>query len=184
MIDLHFDKTPNCWKIAIMLEEVGAKYRVINYDILAGDHLTAAFRVINPNHKLPAIVDDAPADGGAPITVAESAAILIYLADKHGMFLPQQARDRAPVLQWLAWQIAGLGPMKCLIAISNSPKHPLASYPWQRCKRNARSIERSATICFFVDRDKQYERACIECFGSSGLSVGKNRAFITPRCLF
>src|ERR1700733_8720004 len=111
MIDLHFDKTPNCWKIAILLEEVGAAYKVVNYDMLAGDHLTAAFGAINPNHKLPAIVDHQPADGGTPITVAESAAILIYLADKHQAFLPRQPRERAPVLQWLAWQISGLGPM-------------------------------------------------------------------------
>jgi GST-like protein len=111
MIDLHFDKTPNCWKIAILLEEVGAAYKVVNYDMLAGDHLTAAFGAINPNHKLPAIVDHQPADGGTPITVAESAAILIYLADKHQAFLPRQPRERAPVLQWLAWQVSGLGPM-------------------------------------------------------------------------
>jgi GST-like protein len=111
MIDLHFDKTPNCWKIAILLEEVGAAYRVIKYDMLAGDHLTAAYHLINPNHKLPAIVDHAPTDGDGPITVAETAAILIYLADKHDAFLPKAARARAPVVQWLAWQVAGLGPM-------------------------------------------------------------------------
>lgn len=111
MIDLYFDRTPNCWKIAIMLEEVGAPYRVVPYDLFAGDHLTAAFGAINPNHKLPAIVDHGPADGGAPITLAETAAILLYLGDKHGAFLPRDARARAPVLQWLAWQVAGLGPM-------------------------------------------------------------------------
>lgn len=111
MLDLHFDKTPNCWKIAIMLEEVGAAYNVIHYEILKGEHLTPAYGAINPNHKLPAIVDHEPHDGGEPIKVAESAAILIYLAEKHGALLPARARERAPVLQWLAWQVAGLGPM-------------------------------------------------------------------------
>lgn len=111
MLDLHFDRTPNCWKIAIMLEEVGAAYRVVNYDMLKGEHLTPAYGEINPNHKLPAIVDHDPLDGAGPITVAESAAILIYLADKHRTLLPENARQRAPVLQWLIWQVAGLGPM-------------------------------------------------------------------------
>lgn len=111
MIDLHFDRTPNCWKIAIMLEEVGAAYNVVKYDIFAGEHLAAAFHSINPNHKLPAVVDHAPADGGAPIPIAETGAILIYLADKYGSFLPNNPRERAAVLQWLVWQVAGLGPM-------------------------------------------------------------------------
>lgn len=111
MIDLHFDRTPNCWKIAIMLEEIGASYRVVEYDMLAGDHLTPAYRAINPNHKLPALVDHAPEDGGDPIIVAETGAMLIYLADKHGVFLPREPRKRTPVLQWLTWQVAGLGPM-------------------------------------------------------------------------
>jgi GSH-dependent disulfide-bond oxidoreductase len=111
LLDLHFDKTPNCWKVAIMLEEVGAAYKVINYEILRGDHLTPAYGEINPNHKLPAIVDHEPQGGGEPIKVAESAAILIYLAEKHRALLPGRARERAAVLQWLAWQVAGLGPM-------------------------------------------------------------------------
>lgn len=111
MIDLHFDRTPNCWKIAIMLEEIGAAYNVIEYDMLAGEHLTQAYHAININHKLPAIVDHAPQDGGASIAIAETGAILIYLAEKSGCFLPADARRRAPILQWLAWQISGLGPM-------------------------------------------------------------------------
>ena len=111
MIDLHFDRTPNCWKIAIMLEEVGTAYKVLKYDLLAGDHLSTEYHGINPNHKLPAIVDHAPTDGGAPIVIAETGAILIYLAEKYDALLPRQPRNRAPVLQWLAWQISGLGPM-------------------------------------------------------------------------
>lgn len=111
MIDLHFSATPNGQKIAIMLEECGFEYRVIPYDIFAGDQLTPEFGMINPNHKLPAMVDHSPAGGGDPITVFESGAILQYLAEKRGAFLPQSGAERARVLSWLTWQVAGLGPM-------------------------------------------------------------------------
>ncbi|WP_188761614.1 glutathione S-transferase N-terminal domain-containing protein [Sandarakinorhabdus glacialis] len=104
MIDLHYCATPNGQKIAIMLEETGLAYRVIPYDIFDGDQLTAAFGRINPNHKLPAIVD-----GG--VAVFESGAILQYLAEKAGQFLPVSGSARASVLSWLTWQVAGLGPM-------------------------------------------------------------------------
>ncbi|WP_432770195.1 MAG: thiol:disulfide oxidoreductase [Sphingopyxis sp.] len=111
MIDLHYSATPNGQKIAIMLEEIGAPHRVIPYDIFEGDQLSAAFGRINPNHKLPAIVDRAPADGGDPVTVFESGAILQYLAEKSGRFLPAAGAPRAATLSWLTWQVAGLGPM-------------------------------------------------------------------------
>lgn len=111
MIDLHYSATPNGQKIAIMLEEIGASYRVIPYDIFNGDQLTAAFGRINPNHKLPAIVDHSPAEGGDPITVFESGAILQYLAERGGQFLPRSGAARAATLSWLTWQVAGLGPM-------------------------------------------------------------------------
>lgn len=111
MIDLHYSATPNGQKIAIMLEEIGAPHRVIPYDIFEGDQLSAAFGRINPNHKLPAIVDRAPADGGDPVTVFESGAILQYLAEKSGRFLPAAGAARAATLSWLTWQVAGLGPM-------------------------------------------------------------------------
>lgn len=111
MIDLHYSATPNGQKIAIMLEEIGADYRVIPYDIFNGDQLTPAFGRINPNHKLPAIVDHDPSDGAAPVTVFESGAILQYLAEKSGRFLPASGAARATTLSWLTWQVAGLGPM-------------------------------------------------------------------------
>ena len=95
MIDLHYSATPNGQKIAIMLEEIGEAYRVIPYDIFNGDQLTEAFGRINPNHKLPAIVDHDPAEGDAPITVFESGAILQYLAEKSGRFLPAAGAARA-----------------------------------------------------------------------------------------
>ncbi|PKP88353.1 MAG: thiol:disulfide oxidoreductase [Alphaproteobacteria bacterium HGW-Alphaproteobacteria-17] len=111
MIDLHYSATPNGQKIAIMLEEIGAPHRVIPYDIFNGDQLTAEFGRINPNHKLPAIVDYAPPEGGDPVTVFESGAILQYLAERSGRFLPRSDAARAATLSWLTWQVAGLGPM-------------------------------------------------------------------------
>jgi GST-like protein len=111
MIDLHFVGTSNGRKIAIMLEEIGLDYRVIEYPLYAGHHLTPAFGRLNPNHKLPVIVDHAPADGGEPLTVFETGAILQYLAEKSGQLLPIDLRRRMLALQWLTWQVAGLGPM-------------------------------------------------------------------------
>ena len=111
MIDLHYVRTSNGLKIAIMLEEIGLEYRVIDYDIFAGDHLTADFKAINPNHKLPAIVDQAPGDHPSPFPVFETGAILLYLAEKSGRLLATSMRDRMAALQWVAWQISGLGPM-------------------------------------------------------------------------
>ena len=111
MIDLHYVATANGMKVAIMLQEAELEYQVINYDLFAGSHLTAQFKRINPNNKLPAIVDHDPVDGGAPLPVFESGAILLYLAEKTGRFLPADPRGRAVALQWLFWQMAGLGPM-------------------------------------------------------------------------
>jgi GST-like protein len=111
MIDLHFTPTPNGQKISIALEETGLPYRLINYDIFEGDHLTAEFGRINPNHKLPAIVDHDPPFGGGPHAVFESGAILQYIAEKTGQLLPWDPRQRSVALQWLTWQVAGLGPM-------------------------------------------------------------------------
>lgn len=111
MIDLHFSATPNGQKISIALEEMALPYRLIPYDIFEGDHLTPEFDRINPNHKLPAIVDHDPPFGGGPHAVFESGAILQYLAEKTGMLLPADPRARSVALQWLTWQVAGLGPM-------------------------------------------------------------------------
>ena len=111
MIELHYSATPNGQKIALALLELGLPYRVVAYDIFEGDHLTPAFGRINPNHKLPAIVDLDPADGGGPFAVFESGAILQYLAEKTGRLLPTDLRRRSLAIQWLTWQMAGLGPM-------------------------------------------------------------------------
>lgn len=111
MIDLHYVATANGLKVAIMIAELGLPCRVINYDLFGGQHLTPAFRRINPNNKLPAIVDHDPADGGEPFAVFESGAILLYLAEKTGKLIPADPRGRSLVQQWLIWQMAGLGPM-------------------------------------------------------------------------
>jgi GST-like protein len=111
MIDVHFVPTPNGHKVSIMLEEVGLPYRLIPYDMLGGAHLTPEFRRINPNGRLPAIVDHDPVGGGAPLPVFESGAILLYLSEKTGQLTPADPRRRAVAQQWLMWQMAGLGPM-------------------------------------------------------------------------
>jgi GST-like protein len=111
MIDLHYAPTPNGWKISIMLEELGIPYTVFPVDIRAGDQFKPDFLAISPNNRIPAIVDCAPADGGAPFSVFETGAILIYLADKTGRFFPRDMRGRSNVTQWLMWQMSGLGPM-------------------------------------------------------------------------
>lgn len=111
MIDLHTVATPNGHKVSIMLEEVELPYRVIPYDIFKGEQFTPAFLALNPNNKLPVIVDHDPLGGGPPFAVFESGAILAYLADKTGKLWPDTPRERHTVLQWLMFQMAGVGPM-------------------------------------------------------------------------
>ena len=111
MIEVHMVPTPNGYKVTIMLEEIGMPYRMIPYNILAGDQFRPEFLAINPNNKLPAIVDLDPPDGGAPYPVFESGAILAYLADISGQLWPRELRARHDAMQWLMFQMAGLGPM-------------------------------------------------------------------------
>ncbi len=110
MIDLYTWPTPNGHKVHIMLEETGLAYRVIPVDIGRGDQFDPAFLTISPNNKMPAMVDhDGP--GGGPISIFESGAMLIYMAEKTGSFMPADARDRTLVMQWLMFQMGGIGPM-------------------------------------------------------------------------
>lgn len=111
MIDLYYWTTPNGHKITIFLEETGLDYRLLPVHIGKGEQFAADFLKIAPNNRIPAIVDQAPVDGGEPLALFESGAILEYLADKSGRFLPREARPRFQVLQWLYWQMGGLGPM-------------------------------------------------------------------------
>jgi GST-like protein len=111
MIDLYYWPTPNGHKVTLFLEEAGLPYTIKPVDIGKGAQFEPAFLAISPNNKMPAIVDHAPADGGAPISVFESGAILWYLAEKTGRFLPADVRGRTTVSEWLFWQMGGLGPM-------------------------------------------------------------------------
>jgi GST-like protein len=111
MIDLYYWPTPNGHKITIFLEEAGLPYAIKAVNIGKGEQFDPEFLKIAPNNRMPGIVDHDPADGGAAISVFESGAILEYLADKTGKFLPTAARGRFEVLQWLYWQMGGLGPM-------------------------------------------------------------------------
>lgn len=111
MIALHYWPTPNGWKVAILLEELEVPYRVVPVNIGRGEQFAPDFLAISPNNRIPAIVDEEPADGGPPLSVFESGAILRYLADKFGRFLPTGLRERVEVEQWLFWQVGGLGPM-------------------------------------------------------------------------
>jgi GST-like protein len=111
MIDLYYWTTPNGHKITLFLEEAGLDYAIKPVNIGKGDQFAPDFLRISPNNRIPAIVDHAPADGGKPISVFESGAILLYLAGKTGKFLPKDLRGQVQALEWLMWQMGGLGPM-------------------------------------------------------------------------
>lgn len=111
MIDFYSWPTPNGLKVSILLEEAQIEHRVHPVNIGKGEQFTPEFLAIAPNNRIPAILDDAPDGGGAPVTLFESGAILLYLAEKSGQFIPDDVRGLAQVLQWLFWQMGGLGPM-------------------------------------------------------------------------
>jgi GST-like protein len=113
MIDVHYWPTPNGHKVTIFLEEAGLEYKIVPVNIGKGEQFTPGFLKISPNNRMPAIVDHKPKGGGAPISVFESGAILIYLGEKTGKFLPpiEKTRERVQALEWLMWQMGGLGPM-------------------------------------------------------------------------
>ena len=125
MIDLYYAPTPNGWKISIMLEEAEMEYKVIPVNLGAGDQFKPEFLKISPNNRMPVIVDsDGP--GGEEISVFESGAILMYLGEKSGKFFPQSAKERIRVLEWLFWQIGGLGPMAGQVShfVNYAPNFP------------------------------------------------------------
>jgi GSH-dependent disulfide-bond oxidoreductase len=111
MIDLHYWTTPNGHKITIFLEETGLPYKIIPVNIGKGEQFKREFLAVSPNNRIPAIVDHEPPGGGKPIAVFESGAILVYLAEKTGKFLPRDLRARTQAMEWLFWQMGNLGPM-------------------------------------------------------------------------
>jgi GSH-dependent disulfide-bond oxidoreductase len=111
MIELYYWPTPNGHKITMFLEETALPYQITPINIGKGDQFKPEFLAFSPNNRMPAIIDQKPTDGGKPVTVFESGAILIYLAEKTGQFMPTDLRKRFDVLQWLMWQMGGLGPM-------------------------------------------------------------------------
>ena len=128
MIDFHYWPTPNGWKVSIMLEETGLPYRTIPVDIRRGEQRWPEFLAISPNGRMPAIVDhDA---GGGPLSVFESGAILLYLADKAGRFAPTAPRERTALMEWLFWQVGNLGPMAG--QLSHFRNYALGEHPYSR----------------------------------------------------
>ncbi len=111
MIELYFWTTPNGYKPLLFLEEAGVPYEIRPVNISKGEQFEPEFLKISPNNRIPAIIDHDPEDGGAPLAQFESGAILQYLGEKTGRFIPKDARGRAEVLQWLNWQMGGIGPM-------------------------------------------------------------------------
>ena len=111
MIDLYFWTTPNGYKPMLFVEETGMPYTIVPVNIGKGEQFEPEFLKISPNNRIPAIVDHRPADGGTAVSVFESGAILLYLAEKTGRFLPADVAGRTETLQWLFWQMGGLGPM-------------------------------------------------------------------------
>ena len=111
MIDLQYWTTPNGHKITIFLEETGLPYKIFPVNIGKGEQFKREFLTVSPNNRIPAMVDHDPPGGGAPITMFESGAILLYLADKTKRFIAQDLRGRTETIQWLFWQMANLGPM-------------------------------------------------------------------------
>ncbi len=111
MIDLYYWTTPNGHKITIFLEESRLEYKIVPVNLGKGEQFSPNFLKISPNNKMPAIVDHHPLDAGAPISVFESGAILLYLSEKTKLFIPQESRGRYKTLEWLFWQMGGLGPM-------------------------------------------------------------------------
>jgi GSH-dependent disulfide-bond oxidoreductase len=111
VINLYYWPTPNGHKITIFLEETATPYKIFPVNIGKGEQFKPDFLAVSPNNRMPAMVDDDPAEKGPPVSVFESGAILLYLAEKTGKLLPKDLRGRAEVLQWLFWQMGGLGPM-------------------------------------------------------------------------
>jgi GST-like protein len=142
MIDLFYAPTPNGLKVKLFLEEAGLPYCVVPVSLSKGEQFEPAFAAISPNNKIPAILDHAPADGGAPLALFESGAIMLYLAEKIGRFIPVDPRGRAEVTKWLFWQMSGLGPMAGQIGYFNVYAPKPVPFAIERYSKETRRLYR------------------------------------------
>jgi GST-like protein len=152
MLDLYYWTTPNGHKITMYLEETGLPYTLKPVNISKGEQFTSEFLAISPNNRIPAIVDHAPAIGGGPLPLFESGAILLYLADKTGQLIPHGARERWQCIQWLFWQMAGLGPMA-------GQNHHIAHYaPERLVYPTERYVKETGRLYAVLDKQLQGRR--------------------------
>lgn len=171
MIDLYYWTTPNGHKITIFLEEAGLPYRIVPVNISRGEQFAPAFLMVSPNNRIPAIVDHEPAGGGASISVFESGAILAYLAERTGKFMPSDLRGRYEVLQWLFWQMGGLGPMA-------GQNHHFAQYAPEKIPYAIdRYIKETARLYQVLD-NRLADRECIA--GSYSIADMASYPWIVP----
>jgi GST-like protein len=166
MIDLYYCGTPNGLKMKLFFEEAQIPYRIIPVDLGKGEQFKPEFLAISPNNKIPAMVDHAPADGGEPIALFESGAMLLYLADKIGRFIPSDLRGRLEVTKWLFWQIGGLGPMAGQIGHFNVYAPEKVLYAIDRYTRETSRLygvlNKRLARCDFIAGD--YSIADIACY--------------------
>ncbi|UUP15652.1 glutathione binding-like protein [Nitratireductor thuwali] len=166
MIDLYFSPTPNGLKLKLFFEETGLPHRIVPIALSKGEQFAPEFLAISPNNKIPALVDHSPIDGGAPVAMFESGAMLVYLADKAGMLMPTSPRGRNTVLQWLFWQVGGLGPMAGQIGHFNVHAPEKVAYAIDRYARETARLygvldRRLADHEFIAD---EYSIADIACY--------------------
>ena len=165
MIDLYYAPTPNGLKVRLFLEEAELEHRIRRVDLRKGEQFEPEFLAIPPNNKIPAIVDYAPGDDGAQVSVFESGAILLYLAGKTGRFMPGDARARIEVMQWLFWQVGGLGPMAGQIGFFNVYSPERVPYAIERYARETRRLygvldRRLAERCYIAGDYSIADMAC------------------------
>ena len=164
MIDFYYFPSPNTWKVAIMLEESHLPYKVIPIDIMNGQQFAPEFLKISPNNRIPAIVDQDGPEG--PLSIFETGAILMYLAEKTGKFLPKGVNARSEVLQWLFWQVGGLGPMAGQAHVFRSAKEPvpfgIERYT-KECARLYGVMDRHLTDRMYFG--SEYSIADMACYG-------------------
>ena len=177
MIDVYTWPTPNGHKIHIMLEETGLPYKVHPVDINAGDQFEPDFLAMSPNNRIPAIVDpDGP--GGQPISLFESGAILIYLAEKTGRFLPKDARSRYTVLQWLMWQMGNIGPMLGQAHHFRTYAEEPQPYPIERYTNEAKRLYGVADRQLAENASKASPRSCG--VGRSAMRCSSSAKLVSP----